>query len=214
MNNNTTKTHKAWGLDYLLFDFMKVTAALPGLLWFRPRWIYENDAAKKRIRGGALLVSNHDGFFDPLYLQFAVWYRRHHFICSKEFFEGRAAWMFRAFHCIPIDRENFQMSSFRGILDHLRAGELVTIFPEGHVNDGSGEIAAFKSGMVLMAMQSRTPIIPVYLKPRAHWYSRLVFAIGEEVDPNTLFADRPAMQRIDAIASMLHEREEQLKHLV
>ena len=41
-----------------------------------------------------------------------------------------------------------------------------------------------------------------------------VFAIGEAVDPNAIFTDRPAMQRIDAIASMLHEREEQLKHLV
>ena len=31
---------------------------------------------------------NHDGFFDPIYLMFAIWYRRHRFICRKEFFDS------------------------------------------------------------------------------------------------------------------------------
>ena len=47
---------KLFSLRYWFYDFVKLTAALPGLLWFRPKWIYENEAAKKRVRGGAIYV--------------------------------------------------------------------------------------------------------------------------------------------------------------
>ena len=104
MEQKRTNRAKLFSPRYLVHDFIKATAAIPGLIWMRPRWIFETKAARKRIRGGALLIANHYGFFDPVYLMFAVWYRRHHFICGKEFFESRFRWLFKQFLCIPIDR--------------------------------------------------------------------------------------------------------------
>ena len=193
-----------------IYDFVKVTAALPGLIWFRPKWVYENERARKRIRGGALLIANHYGFFDPIHLMMAVWYRRHRFICRKEFFESRAAWLFRGFHCIPIDKENFSVDSFREITGQLSAGALVSMFPEGQVARQEG-IAAFKSGMVLMAIKGGAPIVPVYLKPRKHFYSRQVLAIGEPVDVRALCGPRPGMAQIESAAELLHRKEEALR---
>ena len=34
---------------YFFYDFVKITAAIPGLLWFRPKRIYVNEKAKKKI---------------------------------------------------------------------------------------------------------------------------------------------------------------------
>ncbi|MDD7394040.1 MAG: hypothetical protein PUG24_06570, partial [Eubacteriales bacterium] len=90
-----------FSIRYLFYDFVKITAAIPGLICFRPKLVYENKKAKKKIRGGAMIVSNHVGFRDPVYLQFAVWYRRQHFVCLKKLFEGRAALLFKGFLCIP-----------------------------------------------------------------------------------------------------------------
>ena len=45
--------------SYFFYDFVKITAAIPGLIWFRPKRIYVNENAKKKIKGGALLISNH-----------------------------------------------------------------------------------------------------------------------------------------------------------
>ncbi|MBR5428265.1 MAG: hypothetical protein IK118_07945, partial [Clostridia bacterium] len=88
---------KLFSLRYLVYDFVKASAALPGMIWLRPRWRFESKAAKKFIRGGALLIANHSGFFDPVNVMFAVWYRRHHFVCSKEFFDSKARWWFERF---------------------------------------------------------------------------------------------------------------------
>lgn len=197
----------------LLYDFTKLTAALPGLLWLRPKWLYENKAAKKRLRGGNLVISNHAGFFDPVYVMAAVWYRRHRFICTKEFFESKARWLFRGFHCIPVDRENFGIDTLRQISGALKAGSIVSIFPEGHINDGSGEMASFKSGMVLMALQGKAPIVPIYCRPPAHWYNRLRLVIGEPIDIVASCGSRPSFSQIDGIVEMLQRKEEELKHI-
>lgn len=195
----------------LFYDFVKVTSALPGLIAFRPKWLYESPEARQRIRGGALLIGNHSGYFDPVYLQFCVWYRRHHFICTKEFFEGRKAFLFRNFLCIPIDRDNFSMDSFRTITDHLSRGELVSMFPEGHVSGGA--LSSFKSGMVLMAMRSGKPIVPVYIGSRKNILRRIPMAVGEPVDVKALCGDRPAYSRIEEVTQLLYEKEQKLKAL-
>ncbi len=213
MNQERPNRAELFSLSCFVHDFIKVTAALPGLLWLRPRWRYENAAARKRIRGGAVAIANHAGFFDPIYLMFAIWYRRHRFICGKEFFESKYAWWFRRFRCIPVDRQNFSMDSLRQIADALRAGNLVTLFPEGHVNDGSGNMAAFKTGMVLMALQGRAPIVPVYLRPKARFWNRLTVVIGEPIDVIARCGRRPSMQQIEEIAQALQRKEEELKQI-
>ena len=213
MEQKRTNRAKLFSPRYLVHDFIKATAAIPGLIWMRPRWIFETKAARKRIRGGALLIANHYGFFDPVCLMFAVWYRRHHFICGKEFFESRFRWLFKQFLCIPIDRANFNFNSLREITDELKKGSLVSIFPEGHINEDGDNLGAFKSGMVLIALQGRVPIVPVYVKPKAHFYNRVTFVIGEPIDLFARYGRRPSMSEIDAIAQELQQKEEELKQI-
>lgn len=203
-----------FAFNCLFYDLVKLTAAIPGLIYFRPRVIYASAEAKKHIKGGALLIANHTAVYDPIYLQAAVWYRRHRFICLKEFFDSKAGWFFRGVRCIPIDRENFNISSFREITAHLKAGELVSMFPEGRINETAEDgVASFKSGMVLMAIRSRVPIVPVYIRKKERFPARLTMAVGEVIDVTKLFGDRPTMSQVDEIAQILHEREEGLRAL-
>lgn len=208
------KRAKLFSLKYFLMDVVRVTGALPGLIWLRPKISYASEQAKKRVRGGALLISNHTGFLDPVYTMLILWYRRQYFVCHQVFAETAAGSFFRYAGClIPIDAENFNMDSFRAITGSLTGGRLVTLFPEGHVNDGSGDMREFKSGMVLIAMQSRRPIVPVYIKARGHWYSRLKAVVGEPVDVAEMCGGGAAFKKIREATEMLQEREEQLKEL-
>ncbi|MCR5653282.1 MAG: 1-acyl-sn-glycerol-3-phosphate acyltransferase [Ruminococcus sp.] len=212
MKNNQTNKARLFAFKNFIYDFVKVTAAIPTFIMCRPKYLYSSKEAKKRIRGGAIAIANHNGFFDPIALMAAIWYRRHHFVCLKQFFEGKSAWWFKQFGCIPIDKDNLDMESFRNIVSHLNSGELVTMFPEGHISDGSDRIDVFKSGVVLMAVRSRKPIVPVYLKPRKHWYNRCVFAIGEAVDVNSL-GQKQTFSQIDAFAETLRDKEKELEAL-
>ena len=195
-----------------VMDFIRVSGALPGLLWLRPKIRYTSKKAKKRLRGGALLISNHVSFVDPGYTMYVIWYRRQYFVCHQAFMETKAGPFFHAAGClIPIDADNFNIGSFRAITDSLKAGKVVTLFPEGHVN--GGEMMEFKSGMVLISMQSKRPIVPVYLKPRTHWYSRLKAVVGEPVDITALCGGMPAFSKIEEITRLLREREAELEEL-
>ena len=206
------KRNKIFGKKFLIYDFLRFTGALPGLIWYRPKFVYENEAAKKRIRGGAVLIANHVGFADPIYCMYAVWYRRQHFICLKELYDHKPRWIFHNILTIPIDRENFNMNSLREIADELSDGSVVTLFPEGHINS-SGELATFKSGMVLMALRGKAPIVPLYVREKKHFWSRVVFVFGEAVDVNERYGPRPTMAQIEEVTVLLKEKEEDLRKL-
>ena len=202
-------------LHYLLYDFGKLNFVIPGLIWLRPKWVYETPAARKRIRGSAILMFNHTGFTDPFMDQMAVWYRRQHFVACKELFHGKFLnWLFHVFHCIEVDRENFNFQTFRDITDHLEKGKIVSIYPEGHINQDSAGLTTFKSGIVMMALRSGRPIIPVYVRKPAHWYNRAVFCIGEPLNLRDVYGPMPSMQVIEQISADLREKELRLSKII
>lgn len=205
---------KLFALKYWFYDLVKITAALPGLIALRPKYIYENEDARNRIRGGALVIANHVGKLDPMYLQFAFWYRRYRFICAEEFLTSKAGFFFKNFLCLGVNRENLSVASFKAIVNALKADELVCMFPEGHIGDENAGMGAFKSGMVMMAMQGNKPIIPIYLRtPKAPFF-RLVMVIGEPIDVKKECGERPSMAVIEEVAGRIYDRELRLKNLV
>lgn len=202
---------------YFLHDFLRVTGAIPGVIFYRPKILYENENAKKRIKGGALVVANHVGVLDPLHLMFGIWYRRHHFVAMKELFESSKfnGFLFRhAFLCIPIDREKFSLKTFKEIVGHLRSGDLVTMFPEGRVNDEDSGFGDFKSGMILMALKGNVPIVPVYSARKTRFFERLKFVIGEPIDLNAL---KSALgcdgKNFDEMTEYIREKEKSLEEI-
>ncbi|MBP5231136.1 MAG: 1-acyl-sn-glycerol-3-phosphate acyltransferase [Clostridia bacterium] len=210
-NREEIRKTPAVSIRHFPYDFIKWTAVPAAWLMVRPKRIYESKEAKKRIRGGALLISNHVGFMDPVYLMTAILYRRHHYVCIKDFFERKVVgFFFRIFQCIPIDREHFSTESFRAVVNRLRAGDLVVMFPEGRINFETDSTESFKSGMILMAVRAGVPIVPVYTEKREHWYNRVRVAVGEPVDIKALYAERPTFSRIEELASLLHRKEDAL----
>lgn len=214
MMESGKKTHKSLSIYHFPYDFIKWTALPAAWLIVRPRRIYENENAKKHIRGGAILISNHIGFMDPIYLMTGIVYRRHKYICIQDFFERKVAkFFFRIFQCIPIDRANFQTDTFRTIVDHLKNNEMLVMFPEGRINFETETTAGFKSGMVLMALQSGKPIVPVYIRKRKHLWNRVKMVIGEPVDVKSYFASGPSFTKIEEITNLLHSKEKQFEEI-
>ena len=199
--------------EYLLFDFIKYTAA-PLMLWFRPKVTYNTSTRKGIIKGGALLISNHNGFSDPVIMMLSVWYRRHRFICMKELAEKPYGFIFSWFRCIPIDRDNLQLSSFREVIDALKNDELVSMFPEGAVNREEGTVSDFKSGMVLMALFSGKPIVPMYIKERKSFFESTKVAIGKPIDVTRFYGERPTSEQIEKITRYIYKRQTMLKELI
>ena len=199
--------------NYLFYDFVKITAAIPGLLWFRTKKIYASKRAKEKIKGGALLVSNHSGDIDPIILMFAVWNRRHHFIATTDLFNTKIKRvLFEAFHCIEIDKDNVSMDAFREIVRQLQNDKLVSIFPEGYLTRNE-EIQKFKSGVVLMAVTAKKPIIPIYIKKRKNFFHRQLVVAGEPINPVEMCGKMPSLADMEKFSETIREKEKELKQI-
>ena len=210
-SNKKPKKRRRNPFRFVLFDLLKWSRALSVLLWLRPKKMYESKAAKKPIRGGAVLVSNHTNIFDPIIMLCAFWYRHVHTIAMKELFNKKfPRWFFRNMLCIPVDRQNFNMNTYRAAVDVLLDKKPLCIFPEGGINLDETSINAFKSGAVFMALKGNAPIVPVYIAPRKKWYSRAIIVVGEPIDLNALCGGKMDLRKIDEVANTLREKEMKL----
>ena len=161
-------------------------------------------------------MANHNSMKDPFYLICCLLRRRHHFITTNEVCSTRwKRFLFKTcFLCIEINREQFSMSSFREITTNLEKGNMVSMFPEGHINTEQVELNPFKGGVVMMAYKANVPIRPVYLEKRKHWYSRLRLYVGEKFDVRKhLDGATLNNKNIKDVSLILEKREKELEML-
>ena len=208
---NPYKAH-FFNFKKILYDFFK-WSGWPLFIWFRIKKIYVSDAAKKKIKkGGALVISNHILYSDPMVLHSAFWYRRLHFVVMKELFDNKfRAFFFRNSGCIPVDREKPSLKTLREIVQRLEGGNMIAIFPEGHISWGTNPMSPFKSGAVLMAYQANVPIIPVYREIRENVWKRQRIVFGEPINLREKFGENMGMDKIEEATKYLFEKELELK---
>ena len=211
---NPYKAH-FFNFKKLFYDIFK-WSGWPLFFWFRIKKIYVSPEAKKKVRrGGALVISNHILYSDPMVLHSTFWYRRLHFVVMKELFDNKfRAFFFRHSGCIPVDREKPSLKTLREIVLRLEGGNMVAIFPEGHISrTNDNPMSPFKSGAVLMAYQANVPIIPVYREIRENAWKRQRIVMGEPIDIRKKFGENLPMDKIEEVTKYLYEKELELKEL-
>jgi 1-acyl-sn-glycerol-3-phosphate acyltransferase len=116
--------------------------------------------------GPALLICNHVSFVDPIVIS-AACPRPIRFIMEASIFRiPFLNGVFRGMKAIPVapQKQNPQVyeRAFEVVAKELRAGQLVCIFPEGHLTS-DGEIAQFRAGMLRILQETPVPVIPLAL---------------------------------------------------
>lgn len=109
-----------------------------------------------------ILVSNHQGAADiPILLAYIP--IRFRFAIKKELFRiPFFGWYLRKAGYFSIDREVI-LSAYKTletIIEILKAGESVLIFPEG-TRSRDGSLGKFKRGSLMAALKAEVPIIPI-----------------------------------------------------
>lgn len=213
MNSKTpSKKNVKKEKDNIFFlDFVRITGAIPALIWKRPKTYYLGDKKKCLVKGGVLIASNHITFTDPILLYCVFWRRRIRFLATKDLYTNPlVSFLFSAAGCIQVDKQNFSMRTLHSIVDKLKDGKPILIFPEGEVNK-SDEMLSFKSGAVLMAQLSGAPIQPVYITHRERWYQRSITVVGEPIDIKSMCSRFPTMDELQAASDRIRDAEKALE---
>lgn len=194
---------------YVLLQFI---CRLTALIFFRIRCTGKENFPKN---GGALVLSNHQSYLDPLLIG-VVCDRRLNFLARDDLF--RAApfrWLIQSLDAIPVARHGKGFGGLKATLQRLERGEMVLLFPEG-TRTRDGELAPLAPGFGLVARKSRVPLIPVAIHGAFDAWPRMKILpraapirihVGRPLEPSS-YAGLNNDQLVNEIAIRLREAME------
>ncbi len=173
--------------------------------------------------GPALVVANHQSFFDPLLIGLCA-RRPLVYVARKTLFKNRFfAAMIRGLNAVPIDQEGIGKEGIRIVLDQLSRGRAVVLFPEGE-RTWDGKMLPLRPGIHLLIKRTQAPIVPVGIAgafdawPRTRVLpipapvcfpgcaGRLSVALGKPLDARR-FAELPREQALRELFDKIHDEQ-------
>ncbi|MGI6264433.1 MAG: lysophospholipid acyltransferase family protein [Acutalibacteraceae bacterium] len=208
------------GID-LVNWLVKITAWPVQWLCFRTKVYYEDRAAQsRRIRGAAIVISNHTAVFDYAVYLFVFFWRTLRFQMAEVLFEKKPlGWLLKGLGGIRVDRGAFDFGFVARSQEVLRRGGVVGIFPESRLpRPGEERPLPFKTSAAYLALSAGVPVIPVVTDGSYFRLRRARVLIGKPlmaadlIDPDR--DDRENLQivtgalraRVIELESLLHEK--------
>ena len=110
--------------------------------------------------GGVILAANHLSYIDPPLVGCSTHRVIHYLARSSAFKSAIGGAILRSWNSIPVDRDGGSAKGLRTILERLREGRVIMMFPEGTRSlDGTQQPA--RPGIGLMIAKSDATVIPV-----------------------------------------------------
>lgn len=121
-------------------------------------------------QGGTIIACNHQSFLDPPMI--AVTYPGQiHFLARDTLFNGAFGKVIAAINAVPINRDGADLASLKRIINTVKGGKRVLMFPEGtRSEDGNLQEAAGGIGMIVA--KSRAVVQPVRIEGAFQAWSR------------------------------------------
>ncbi len=180
-------------------------------------------------RGPVLLIANHQSFVDPVLVGLAA-PRPLCFLARKTLFrQPLFARLIRSLNAVPIDQEGLGKQGLQTIMEQLRAGRAVLVFPEGH-RTADGAMQPLMPGIQLLIKRSQAPVVPVGIAGAFDAWPRwsplpipaplfvppgkgtMAVAVGRPIDAQRLL-DLPREQFLDELAAELRKAQERAENL-
>ena len=172
-----------------------------------------NAAATDRP-GPFILAANHTSEYDiPVLMRHCR--RRIDFVSITEVFARPfTAWLYGNMNAFPLDRSRPDSPAVRTILDRLRRGRVIGMFPEGGFRVGEASVVRsrrIRPGIGRIALLANVPIVPCVIvgaeqyRRVAAWLplkrTRYGVAFGEAIEA-TGTADEIERRLVDALVAM------------
>lgn len=196
--------------------FTKITGFIPAALYFKKKVYYLNK--KPKVKGGALIISNHTSVFDyALYL--FVFLKRNIIvlIAKSTYYMNKLLTTFlKLMGSIIVDRKSYDFSFMSEIENKLKDNKTVLFFPEGRLPlKDEHELLEFKPSFVYIALNSGKPIIPCYTNGEYGFFNkkRTRVMIGDPIYVKDLYDDEKSEKdNIDYICNYVKEYINKLKN--
>lgn len=139
--------------------------------------------------GRFLLCSNHINNLDPVILSIIV-PRQIAWMGKKELFKNKfMAKLLTNLGVFPVDRNETELSTIKHAMKLLKDEGVLGIFPEGtRVKEMNMENA--KPGVALIAIKTKSPVLPVYIEGTYKPFSKLKVHFGDTFDFSDSYGEK------------------------
>ncbi len=128
-----------------------------------------------------ILMGNHQSLMDVFIAALPIRRYQVQYIGKKELWKNRLlAKILNSMHMIPVDRHNTDMEAMRACMRVTREGGVLGIFPEG-TRYKSGVMDDLESGVAMIALRSKVPLIPMYITGKVCPFRKLHVYVGKPV---------------------------------
>ncbi len=121
------------------------------------------------------------------------------------------ACLMRSVGAFPIQREGIGASGMKETLRRLRAGGIVTLFPEG-TRSPDGELGPLKAGIAVLVTRAGVPVVPVGLAGLFEvWPRTRPFPLGHPVRIHfgaAIYPEELSGMETQAITALIRQRME------
>jgi 1,2-diacylglycerol 3-alpha-glucosyltransferase len=172
---------------------------------------YKNAKHLRKIKGGAVMISNHVHILDSAMNSLAVFPRRPIMTAEKgNFVKKYAGFWVSILGAVPMPENPLETTVFFAEMSKkIRQGRLVHVFPEGELIDRDKNIREFKRGAFKLAVESSVPVVPCRItfgeKKFLLWNRKqIVLNFGKPLYPDLSISSKDALQKLkeEAEASM------------
>ncbi len=120
------------------------------------------DVAELPPEGAFIIAPNHRSYLDPLIVG-ACFERRVNFMMTSKYYDPwYLNWFFRIARCIVVDEDGDNRGALREGKRILDAGQVLVIFPEGHISP-DGELQPGEQGVAWLARKAGVSVMPVWV---------------------------------------------------
>ena len=165
-------------------------------------------------KGKAILSCNHYSNWDmALYYlniseKYAILGKKE---LEKKFVLGK---LLKDYGGIFIDREGSDLKAIKECFKALKEDKKLFVFPEGtRLKDKSKLLGELKSGMAMISIKSKTPIVPIWIENRPRLFRPTVYHIGKPFELEEFYGqklDEETLKKANEIVrgKMLELRQE------
>ncbi|MBS4539940.1 1-acyl-sn-glycerol-3-phosphate acyltransferase [Clostridium sp. D2Q-11] len=129
-----------------------------------------------------IICSNHIHYFDPVLVAVIFKNSQVHYIAKKELFKHKILGSFiEKLGTFPVDRDGADLSAIKRALKILKSDKVLGIFPEGK-RVVKGEKIEAKPGVAMIAVKSKSPVVPVYIDTSYKLFSEINVYLGQPME--------------------------------
>lgn len=196
--------------------FTKITGIIPQALFFKTKMYYLNK--KPKIKGGALIISNHTSVYDYALYLFVFFIRHIYVLIAKSTYNqnGFIHGLMKNLGSIVVDRNSYDFNFMSEVEEKLNKNKLVLLFPEGRLpRKEEHDLLEFKPSFVYVALHTGKPIIPIYTNGEYGFLNkkRTRVMMGDPIYVKDLYDDEKSeKENIDYICNYVKDYIKKLRN--